>query len=201
MNCRKVNQFLSAYMDGELPGVEHRQIYEHLNRCQDCQREYDSLLQMKRMLGSMRTAHPALDLQTRIAYAISWEETQEANRTPDMIFMRLRLAFQEFFVTPQGLGLGLLTFLGVFAVLHQFPLPLDRAADSSIDWQKTPNSISELTVGLAPSAQERFVLPPVLRTSSAMPQEIFQVRPGRDRTFDLIQPSEQHYELSSWRTR
>ena len=58
----------------ELRGIEHRQVFEHISRCTECSHEYESFLQMKRMLGCMRTQHPSLDLQERISYAVTWEE-------------------------------------------------------------------------------------------------------------------------------
>lgn len=66
MNCRKVSHFLSAYMDGELPGVEHRQIHEHIGQCSACAHEYRSLLQMKRMLGGMQVREAQSDLPARL---------------------------------------------------------------------------------------------------------------------------------------
>ncbi len=66
MNCRKVSHFLSAYMDGELPGVEHRQIHEHIGQCAACAHEYRSLLQMKRLLGGMQVREAQADLPTRL---------------------------------------------------------------------------------------------------------------------------------------
>lgn len=66
MNCRKVNHYLSAYMDGELPGVEHRQMHEHLARCTDCAAEYSGLLRMKRLLAGLRVQEPDVELPARI---------------------------------------------------------------------------------------------------------------------------------------
>ena len=47
MNCRKVSHLLSAYMDGELAGVENLQIRQHLSNCDDCNDEYEELLGTK----------------------------------------------------------------------------------------------------------------------------------------------------------
>lgn len=75
MNCRKVNHFLSAYIDGELPGVEHRQIHEHLSRCSECAEEYQALLHMKRLLAGMRVRQPQNDLSQHILSQIHQSET------------------------------------------------------------------------------------------------------------------------------
>lgn len=78
MNCRKVNHLLSAYMDGELGGVEHRQIRAHLQACQDCSSEYAALLQTKRLLAALRIQEPHGDLPSGILRRI--EEVESARR-------------------------------------------------------------------------------------------------------------------------
>ena len=75
MNCRKVSHLLSAYMDGELPGVEHRQIHEHLGQCPDCAQEYRGLLQMKRLLAGMRVREAQTDLPVRIIQQVHAQDT------------------------------------------------------------------------------------------------------------------------------
>jgi predicted anti-sigma-YlaC factor YlaD len=160
VNCRKVNQLLSAYIDGELRGIEQRQVFEHVARCSDCDEEYESLLQMKRMLGCMRTHQPSPDLQARITYAITWDEAQSANRSPAMIWMRLRLQAQDMFGPPRALGMGAVAMLGIFVLVHQLPVAAHSGAPSTIVWQQTPNSVTELTAGLTPSEPQRFFRPP-----------------------------------------
>ncbi|HZT42060.1 MAG TPA: zf-HC2 domain-containing protein [Chthonomonadaceae bacterium] len=74
MNCRKVSRLLSAYMDGELPGVEHRQIHEHLSWCGECAHEHERLLQMKRLLAGMRVQRPRADLSQSILVRLREED-------------------------------------------------------------------------------------------------------------------------------
>ena len=81
MNCRKVTHFLSAYMDGELPGVEHRQIHEHIAQCPDCAKEYHGLLQMKRLLAGMRLREPQVDLPARIISQIHTQQDAQSVKT------------------------------------------------------------------------------------------------------------------------
>ena len=75
MNCRKVSHFLSAYMDGELPGVEHRQVHEHLAQCSDCAQEYRGLLHTKRLLAGMRVREAQTDLPLRILQQVHAQDT------------------------------------------------------------------------------------------------------------------------------
>lgn len=78
MNCRKVTHLLSAYIDGELQGVEHRQIHEHLAGCSECAQEHRGLVQMKRMLASMRVREPSADLPQRILSHVRMQQTFRA---------------------------------------------------------------------------------------------------------------------------
>ena len=201
MNCRKVNQLLSAYMDGELRGVEHRQVFEHLARCPECLEEYESFLQMKRMLGVMRTHQPSADLEARIAYSVTWDETQAASRTPGMIWMRLRMQAQDLFASPQGLGLGAMAILGVYAVVHHLPLATNADSSSTIVWQRTPTSVTELTAGLAPSEPERFFRPPAFRSGEPSYPETAGFYPVALRTLEPAHPVRTEYRFDNFQPR
>lgn len=187
MNCRKVNQLLSAYMDGELRGIEHRQVFEHVSRCTECSHEYESFLQMKRMLGCMRTQHPSLDLRERISYAVTWDEAQSANRRPAMVWMRMRMQTTDLLASPQGLGLAAIAVLGLYAIVHHLPTVAGSAA-STIVWQQTPNSVTELTAGLAPSEPYRFVRPPAYRYNEPGLQEHSNFAPVTLRSLEPAPP-------------
>jgi len=63
VNCRKVNSLLSAYIDGELTGVEQLQVRRHLRDCACCHAEHESLLMTKRLLSGLRTKAPCRDLE------------------------------------------------------------------------------------------------------------------------------------------
>ena len=81
VNCRRIINLLSAYIDGELPGVEHRQVHDHLPQCGECEREYLMLLQMKRMVGSLRVQEPRVDLPESILRRVHLvEQASEARR-------------------------------------------------------------------------------------------------------------------------
>ncbi len=75
MNCRRVNSLLSAYIDGELAGVEQLQIRDHLRECADCSEEHESLLSTKRLLSGVRSAMPKTDLETRILARVAQERS------------------------------------------------------------------------------------------------------------------------------
>ena len=136
MNCRKVNHLLSAYMDGELPGVEHRQIREHLMHCVECCQEYEALLRMKRLLAQMGLREPQNSLATRIVRHIHLFETTQTVRTSG----RAQATRKRFFTLASAryltLGVGLTSIL-IVAVMRT------PSAHDSIHW--LPDRASEYT--------------------------------------------------------
>jgi hypothetical protein len=66
VNCRKVCNLISAYIDEELPGVEALQIRQHLSNCPECHAEYEDILQTKRLIASLVIKSPLQDPEERI---------------------------------------------------------------------------------------------------------------------------------------
>jgi predicted anti-sigma-YlaC factor YlaD len=54
MECNKVDNLLSAYIDGELLSSDMNSIKEHLEKCQKCKLEYQSLLRIKNILSNLK---------------------------------------------------------------------------------------------------------------------------------------------------
>jgi anti-sigma factor RsiW len=66
MNCQKVQNLISAYVDSELPGLEMLAIRHHLSECPECNGEYESLLSIKRALGSLQPKHLSDELASQV---------------------------------------------------------------------------------------------------------------------------------------
>lgn len=58
MNCRRVVNSISAYVDGELTGTEMLEIRRHLGECPDCHEEYETIRQVKFSIAGLRTVAP-----------------------------------------------------------------------------------------------------------------------------------------------
>ncbi|MDH7601990.1 MAG: zf-HC2 domain-containing protein [Armatimonadota bacterium] len=78
MNCRKVTNLVSAYIDGELTGAEMLAIRRHLSECAECAKEYESLRSLKQAMARLRTAVPRKDLA---AVVIAKIEEQHSARS------------------------------------------------------------------------------------------------------------------------
>jgi len=66
MNCGKVQNLLSCYIDRELPGVDMLSIQRHLDGCYECRREYQTLLQVKRLLSELPVVSPPVSLEHQL---------------------------------------------------------------------------------------------------------------------------------------
>ena len=77
MNCGRVSNQLSAYINRELTGVEMLHIRRHLDDCAACCAEYDALCRMKMALGRLRSAEPRTEL---VRQTVSrWERHQASD--------------------------------------------------------------------------------------------------------------------------
>ncbi len=141
MNCRKVNQQLSAYMDGELPGVEHRQVFEHIARCEECRTEYEALLQTKRLLGAMRQKAPRADLEHRLVYHIAWESGSRPG--PSWQQLSAQQIAQPFAAAAVLVALS----ASLLHVAYSKP----AQPTGTIVWEQAKPPIKEFTGGLGPT--------------------------------------------------
>jgi predicted anti-sigma-YlaC factor YlaD len=66
MNCKSVQIYLSAYLDGELCGHECLQIREHLCGCRECREEELQLRSLKSMLRGLPTYAPTEGFEDRL---------------------------------------------------------------------------------------------------------------------------------------
>lgn len=99
MNCRKVQNLISAYVDCELPGMEMLAIRRHLSDCGECRLEYETLLSIKRAFGSLQEKHPAEILASCICEELdhvtppTWEQLAASLQKHLAVFpVRMRLA-------------------------------------------------------------------------------------------------------------
>jgi anti-sigma factor RsiW len=58
MNCGRVSNLLSAYIDRELTGAEMPHLRSHLSDCDECRAEYEALHRTKMLLGNLRALEP-----------------------------------------------------------------------------------------------------------------------------------------------
>ena len=164
MNCNKVSNLLSAFMDGELLGHEHRLIHHHLQSCADCRSEYEELLHMKRLLAAMRLREPGQRLAVSIVERVSLEGANPAavDLGPWRVQVPALRANPLFFSPMIGLGVGL-TFFGILLWSHPTRPPVEAdGSHRSLVFElanptrdEPPPRVQELTNGLMREAAPR----------------------------------------------
>ncbi len=74
MNCRHVQSIMSAYVDGELTGVEMMSVRRHISECKECFAEYEDIVFTKRAVANLKNTGPRPDFLATL-YAKLDEET------------------------------------------------------------------------------------------------------------------------------
>jgi len=89
MNCKSVQNRLSAYLDRELGGDELLQMRAHMSTCRDCRAEVEGLRSLKSLLGGIQCPEPPADLAERLTQNIrrrSFEEPKRSFRMSAFMF-------------------------------------------------------------------------------------------------------------------
>ncbi len=147
MNCRKVSHLLSAYMDSELPGVEHRQIHEHLARCGECQLEYRTLLKTKRLISALRVQEPSEQLPAAILERLRAErdlpKPRALTRLTELRQAAMTRLLMDISPSPRGFALGAgLALAGILFVSHTLDASDRVQTGGALQW--TPISAQEI---------------------------------------------------------
>jgi anti-sigma factor RsiW len=82
VNCGKIQNLLSAYMDGELTGEDQLRIRRHLDFCHSCSEEHDSLLATKRMISTLAVRQARPEMEQKILDLLANEEEKRTSRSP-----------------------------------------------------------------------------------------------------------------------
>lgn len=70
MTCGHVKRLLSAYIDGELSGLEMLRIRDHLGQCAACNGEVEALRAVKSLLLQQPAVEPSADFESRLVGAV-----------------------------------------------------------------------------------------------------------------------------------
>jgi hypothetical protein len=121
LNCNRVEQLLSPYLDGAVTGTEMQALRTHLDSCPACSREYSLLRQTQQLLTlSARPGVPD-DLGLKLRLAISREAAQTRRPRYEGLRMRVENALNAFMVPATvGLVCALIIF-GVVAAILAIP--------------------------------------------------------------------------------
>ena len=86
MNCRRVVNLMSAYVDGELTGEEMLAIRRHMSECEECAEEHKLTRMTKLALANLRTAAPRKDLARLITMQLDEVQIPRYQRYVSSVF-------------------------------------------------------------------------------------------------------------------
>lgn len=114
MECNKVDNLLSAYIDRELLTPDMNRIKEHLEKCQKCKLEYQSLLRIKNRLADLEEKElPPYFISKLIA------KIQDEEKFP-LRYKILRLLSQRYAVIPTVAGALIIFLLILLSIFNSF---------------------------------------------------------------------------------
>jgi hypothetical protein len=90
--CWYIERMISAYIDGELRGIETMRVRTHLRSCGICRSEYDAVLAAKRAVSGMPPHVPGTEFEARLLTVIALRGGRPGARTLQLPIQRPRLA-------------------------------------------------------------------------------------------------------------
>ena len=110
MQCRRIENLLSAYLDGELDRDEAWAVDNHLARCAACREEYRSLQATKQVLANLARRSSRGDLERLLATDVRTLANEVAHYP----------------VSPRTVAAALLSIIGLWAASRQLARSDDR---------------------------------------------------------------------------
>jgi len=126
MTCDQVRSMLSAYLDGAITGRQMHSLCQHLQSCDACGGEYDSLRRAQSLLSSLGYARAPEDLSLKLRLAISHEAARLRQPWWGNFALRLENALRAFMVPATA---GVVATVVIFGLLMGFITPVQ--ADTS----------------------------------------------------------------------
>ena len=153
MNCRRVMNLMSAYVDGELTGFEMLAIRRHLSECAECGEEHESVRLMKQAVARLRTVAPREEFADAILSRLDEVEIPRYQRLVYSManFVHRKLSPVAAALAASGIALVILSAGGVDGVRPQSNLVANspfgaRIEDASVI-PEVPGSWIAITSG------------------------------------------------------
>lgn len=126
MTCVEVRSLLSAYLDGAITGRQMHSLGRHLQECNACDGEYNSLRRAQSLVSNLGRAKAPEDLSLRLRLAISHEAARRRQPWWGSLGLRLENALRVFMVPATA---GVVATVVIFGLLMGFITPVQ--ADTS----------------------------------------------------------------------
>jgi len=148
LKCPQGKRLFSPYLDGAVTGTEMLALQVHLDRCADCQQQYESLRRSQQLLVSLGRPKPPEDLGLRLRVAISREAAQ-AKRPPfEGWLMRLENSLRAHMVPATAGFLTAFIIFGIAMVFFVAPSSLQANNDVPLVMVNTAPELQQSVLGM-----------------------------------------------------
>jgi len=163
MNCRRVISLLSAYIDGEMNGIDMLAVREHISQCKTCREDYESLRATKQLLSRMPTVASGDDFVKKICSHLDAIEVPAYLRLWSDIRSGFHIKLSPAFATVAAVSIALL----LLGARGRTPQTYDVARN----WEQIPKPIALTLTDLAKSelAVPNATIPPSWRVRPSNP--------------------------------
>lgn len=129
MNCGKVQELFSPYLDGQVSGLEMRALNRHLEECARCAREYAALRRTQQLLAGLGPKKAPADLALKLRVAISREVARTPRARYEGVVVRLENLLNAFMVPATAGLVSAVLFFGVLLGFFALPGSLQASSD------------------------------------------------------------------------
>lgn len=115
--CTKIQSSFSAYLDGAITGRQMQEISSHLEACDHCKHEFDSLRAMQQSLSVLGPAKAPADLGMKLRIAISHERAAMKSSWKDTLSLKWDNTFRPLLVQASAGFAGSVVLVGGIMLL------------------------------------------------------------------------------------
>jgi hypothetical protein len=148
MQCPQARRLFSPYLDGAVTGTEMLALQDHMSRCGNCSRQYQSLRRTQQLLLNMNRPKPPADLGLKLRLAISREVAQSKRPPFEGLMVRLENSLQAFMVPATAGFLSALLIFGIAMVYFVAPASLQAKNDVPLVMVNTAPELEQSAFGL-----------------------------------------------------
>jgi len=128
MDCARMQQLFSPYIDGRVTGAEMHAVTRHIEKCARCEWEYAAMQRAQQLLSGLGPKKAPGDLALKLRVAISREASQKRRPRFEGIMVRLQNELNAFMVRATAGLISAILFFGL--LLGFFALPAELRASS-----------------------------------------------------------------------
>jgi hypothetical protein len=128
MDCARMQQLFSPYIDGRVSGAEMHAVTRHIEKCARCEWEYAAMQRTQQLLSGLGPKKAPADLALKLRLAISREASQKRRPRFEGILVRLQNELNAVMVPATAGLISAILFFGL--LLGFFALPAELRASS-----------------------------------------------------------------------